>query len=604
MTFLNLNLLPIILIVSIGFIFLYLRLNNQFYNWIKDHWFFDRSKSNKISELFFLIGIVLLLFSLLDLRGKEENIQGKTNSQKTVILVDSSSSMLAEDVRPNRFKKALLLVKHFVKKAIGQQIAIVVFSDSTKRIVPFTDDLDLIEARINTIDSLNLRRGGTALSLAIQESVQLFKEKSDDEKDSTSTGNILIFTDAEETEDVLALDIPDNITVGVIGVGTAKGSTIPVRDNRGNFSHNKRFKGADVVSKLDEKFLKKLEGKIKNYKYWIATSYSIPTEEILRFFTKIHKLKESENSFKIRPVKANFLIIPGVVFIIISLLFRRRKMLRVVQCFILVIFTSNINTVKADNNEDGPKKSEKTIELENRFIENKLDEEGKKALAAQLLKEGFSKEAEILYEEIITNKTVSKTNLIDRFNQATAKIKNKKIKEGLDDYKDIQNFIENNSNINKELSENIKKNIIKAFEENQGGGSGKNDQENEDQENQNNKDNQKGDKGNNKDQKNKDQSNKNDDQKNNENNKDKKDQDKKNDSKDNKKNEKENDPKDQSDKKGNKDKASNEESDKKPSKPKKLPAILKQLKNQDNQLQKKLIDAQTTKRKASDKKDW
>ena len=73
-------------------------------------------------------------------------------TNKTIILVDSSASMLAEDVRPNRFKKALLLVKHYVKKAVGQQISLVVFSDNQKRIIPFTDDIDLINARLERLE--------------------------------------------------------------------------------------------------------------------------------------------------------------------------------------------------------------------------------------------------------------------------------------------------------------------------------------------------------------------------------------------------------------------------------------------------------------------
>ena len=41
-------------------------------------------------------------------------------------------------------------------------------------------------------------------------------------------------------------------------------------------------------------FLKKLGSFAKNYKYWIALSYNMPTQEILSFFGKIHegKLKE------------------------------------------------------------------------------------------------------------------------------------------------------------------------------------------------------------------------------------------------------------------------------------------------------------------------
>jgi Ca-activated chloride channel family protein len=198
--------------------------------------------------------------------------------------------MLAEDVRPNRFEKASLLAKHFIKKAVGHQISIVVFSDGQKRIVPFTNDMDLIEARLNALKELDLERGGTGLSLAIQESIQYFVDS-----EKRPFGNILVLTDAEETDGGLDLDVPEGISVGVVGVGTAKGAPIPMRSSRGVFSGNKKHQGKTVISKLDEEYLKKLGTEIEHFKYWVASSYSLPTEKILGFFNRAFKTKNAKD---------------------------------------------------------------------------------------------------------------------------------------------------------------------------------------------------------------------------------------------------------------------------------------------------------------------
>lgn len=597
MTFLNTKYLLIIIPIILIFVYLNYKLDRTFYNWIKDHWFYKRTKANKISFCLYLASVSLLIIALLDLRGPVENIEGKVSSQKTIILIDSSSSMLTEDVRPNRYKKALLLIKHYVKKAVGQQISLVVFSDGTKRIIPFTEDIDLIEARINSIEKLTLKKGGTALSLAIQESIQFLKNNSED--NSYFTGNILLITDAEETQDALDLNIPDNISVAVIGVGTKKGGTIPIRNSQGTFQRNKRFKGADVVSKLDESFLQKLGNKIKNYKYWIATSYSIPTEEILSFFNKKHKLKESNSSFKIQPVLSEYLLIPAVILFILSILLKYPRQFHIVK-LLLVVSLISISSLRAEDNE--PKKSSKTIELENKLINNNLEKQGKLVLGSSLLQDGFSKESETLYEENLQS-SINENNKEHHFNYATSLLKNGKIGNGIKKFQNITDYLDRNPSVNnKKLSKSIKENILKAFLSQQGGGKGKKqNKEDKNQSNQNdNKDNKQDQSGD--DKKNKDSSDKNnksdnkkkDNEQGNEKNKDKENhknqnKDKKEDGKRDKKNNKKQDQ-------------SSEKNDKK--KPEKLPAILKQLKSQDNQLQKKLIDAKTIKRKSRDQKDW
>ena len=168
----------------------------RYFRWIKRYWFFKRTWINRFSTFFYLFGIFLLLTSLLDLRGKEIRIKAQIPDQKTIILLDTSMSMLAEDVRPNRFQRALLLAKHFVSKAVGHQVSIVVFSDTQKRIVPFTDDIDLLDSRISALQDLNLENAGSNLRQSLLETVQYLRGEAGEGQ--AVTGNILIFSDAEE----------------------------------------------------------------------------------------------------------------------------------------------------------------------------------------------------------------------------------------------------------------------------------------------------------------------------------------------------------------------------------------------------------------------
>src|SRR5690606_35408348 len=94
-----------------------------------------------VSSFLFILGMTGLVFSLLDPRGPEERIKAEVPNDRTIILIDTSASMLAEDVKPSRLQKAVLIAKHFARKAAGHQLSIVVFAEIQKKIVPFTNDI-------------------------------------------------------------------------------------------------------------------------------------------------------------------------------------------------------------------------------------------------------------------------------------------------------------------------------------------------------------------------------------------------------------------------------------------------------------------------------
>lgn len=546
---------------------LFVRSKTKFNQWVKDHWFYEASLASKLQTIFYVIALSLITLALLDLRGPEKRIKGNKQEQKTLILIDSSASMLAEDVRPTRFEKALLLVKHYSKKAVGQQLSLVVFSDSQKRIVPFTDDLELINARISSLENLDINRGGTGLTQALQESVQYFLSSSEEK-----VGNILVFTDAEETEGDFTLEIPDTITVGVVGIGTAKGAPIPLRNSKGVFRGNKKFNNEVVISKLDEKFIKSLGEKITNYKYWIATSYSLPTEEILSFFNRMSKKKMDENEYRVKPVLANYLLVPGITLLILSLLFGQMKSFT----YLLLLFC--FNSYAQNEKVKEPVKSPQTLLLEEKLKNSDLDVNGRKSLAARLLKEGFPEQSSILYDETLSD-DLSLSDIESHSNDAISKVSSGQVQKGLLKSKKLLDLLKDapEGEANTKLQQTLKKNILKALEQSGGGQSGENKEDNQENkgEDQNQKNSSQGE------QKEKDNEK--------ENKNDKKDKDKKG-------NEKKSD-KDKKDKKNQSDKLSDSEK-------KKMPAILKQLINDDNQLQKKFIDAETVERKSNQKKDW
>ena len=240
MKFVNSGYLPYVFLVTLIIAILLNRVNSNFFKWVKSYWFYDRTWTSKISTILYTLSLFLMMAALLDLRGPEKKIKASIPDQRTIILIDSSTSMLAEDVRPNRFVKALQLARHFVKNSAGHQVSIVLFSDIQKRLIPFTDDIDLIDSRLAALEKTNSVAGGSNISQAIEEAIQYFEF--DSSEDNSKSGNMLVFTDAEESEGAFKVNIPANINLAVIGVGTLKGANIPLRWEDGSFSYFKNWK--------------------------------------------------------------------------------------------------------------------------------------------------------------------------------------------------------------------------------------------------------------------------------------------------------------------------------------------------------------------------
>jgi Ca-activated chloride channel family protein len=441
----------IVVIIVIGIILN--RLNAQFFKWVKSYWFFDRTWASRISTFLYTISLFLMMTALLDLRGPEKKIKASIPDQRTILLIDSSTSMLAEDVRPNRFVKSLQLARHFVKNSAGHQISIVLFSDIQKRLIPFTDDIDLIDSRLAALEKTNSVAGGSNISQGIEEAIQYFEFDSSDD-DKSKSGNMLIFTDAEESEGAFKVNIPSNINIAVVGVGTLKGANIPLRFEDGGFRGYKTFKGEPVTTKLDEDYIRKMGKGVKNYKYWIANSFSLPTDEITNFFRTSFTNKQTTGDLRVRPVFSHYILIPAILLYCLSVLVGRFAIFKVSRNLVVVfVLLLGLNS-HSEAQDDSTKTQVQTtpeIKKDLEFIqEGKADREYVLKTAEKMLKAKDDKRATELYSEYAKKDDSEEV----RFNQATSLLKSKRLKEAMPI---IQDLMKNSKN--EELKDKLRKNL-------------------------------------------------------------------------------------------------------------------------------------------------
>ena len=572
MSFEHWELIYYIVIIVVIFLLLYKSYEKKSLTWIKQYFFKKPTKPYLIKNIFFYLGIGLFALASLDLRGPEESVKIEMRSQKTAILVDVSASMAVEDIRPNRFEKALMVAMHFVKKSAGHKIAVFIFSNETKQVVPFTDDIDHINARIEALDQYRTLSGTSNLSLAINEVSKFFIEEGSD------GGNILVFTDGEEHSSSMDINLEKNISLGVVGIGTGKGGKIPIRDNFNVLRGYKKHNGQEVVSKLNEEFLKNSFKSVDNFRYWIVGGYVIPTDEILAFFKNSFIKRKQEGIQRIRPVWGNFLLVPACILIALSYLLGHFKLLRGITAACLLIVFSDF-TYANEGEKETPLSKEESAELNELLSLHKkgeLSKNDEKYLASKFLKQKEYNKAATIYEDAIKFPEHEDANTL--MNYGTSLIGGKRLSDGVDM---LELALSKIPKEDKETREQIKQNILLAL---------KQQEQQKKQKKQNKKD------------KNKDKNKKNNknNQKKDKNGKKEKDKQDKN-GKDKKEDQKEKDSK-----KGDNDKDKKQDEQKQGKmKRKKMSALMKEILNDDKKLQKKLLDtSRGNKKGGSSEKDW
>ena len=174
-----------------------------------------------------------------------------------IVCIDTSKSMLAEDVTPNRLAKAKLAILDLRKVAKSDRIGLVAFAGSAFMQMPMSTDDDVLRQNLEAIDTDLLPQGGTAITEAIQTARAAFKDSGLENHRA-----IVMFTDGEDHDgeaiEAAKKAAAEGAVVLTVGVGTTSGELIPIRDAKGRTSFVKDEAGNTVKSRLNEALLQEI----------------------------------------------------------------------------------------------------------------------------------------------------------------------------------------------------------------------------------------------------------------------------------------------------------------------------------------------------------
>jgi Ca-activated chloride channel homolog len=204
-----------------------------------------------------LLGLALAIVSLAQPRWGYTFEDVKRKGLDLLIAVDTSRSMLSNDVQPNRLDRVKLAIQDLIGQLQGDRVGLIAFAGRAFLQAPLTIDYDAVVEALSDLDTKTIPEGGTNISSAITLATQSFG------KSAMGNRALVVFTDGEELSgDALktAKEAADaaGVRIFTVGVGTPQGSLIPVAGDDGQTSFVKDASGQVVKSKLDDKRLREI----------------------------------------------------------------------------------------------------------------------------------------------------------------------------------------------------------------------------------------------------------------------------------------------------------------------------------------------------------
>ena len=177
----------------------------------------------------------------------------KRTGIETIIALDISNSMLAEDVAPSRLDRAKMMVENLVDHFTNDKIGLIVFAGEAFVQLPITSDFVSAKMFLSSIEPSLIETQGTDIAAAVTMATHSFAQEEGVGK------AIIVITDGEDHEGgamEAAQEAKDKgMRVYMLGIGSTKGAPIPVA---GSHDYMKDNTGATVMSALNEDMCKQV----------------------------------------------------------------------------------------------------------------------------------------------------------------------------------------------------------------------------------------------------------------------------------------------------------------------------------------------------------
>ena len=264
-----------------------------------------------------LITIALIIIGLARPQEISNSVRTKTSSGiDIVIAVDISSSMLAQDLKPNRLEALKSVAAEFINDRQNDRIGLVIYAGESYTKTPVTSDKTIIIKSLNDIVFDGIIQDGTAIGMGLATSVNRLKES------KAKSKVIILLTDGVNNSGFIdpstAADLASNygIKTYTIGLGSNGNALAPIALNPdGSF----RFGMTKV--EIDEQLLEEIASKTGGLYFRATNNKSL--QDIYDEINKLEKTEVEEIRYSDAEEKYRFFIFIALGLIFVDFVFKK-----------------------------------------------------------------------------------------------------------------------------------------------------------------------------------------------------------------------------------------------------------------------------------------
>ena len=225
----------------------------------------------------------MLVFTILGLtrpRLVDSLEETKIEVVDIILVLDISSSMLAEDFKPNRLEAVKKTAKTFIENRKGDRIGLLVFAGETFIQCPLTIDTDVLTNLLKDVTVAEKEYDGTAIGMAIANATNRLRNS-----DAKSKVMILLSdgsNNAGELDPITAAEMASEFDIKIHTIGAGTDQSVTYIPNRGY-----------IRNEVDEETLRAI-AKQTNGHYFRASNVG----RLKRIYEEIDHLERSEIEVK------------------------------------------------------------------------------------------------------------------------------------------------------------------------------------------------------------------------------------------------------------------------------------------------------------------
>lgn len=264
--------------------------------------------------ILFLFFYVCMVIALMQPRFGAKMQKVEREGVDIIVALDISRSMLAEDMRPNRFRRATHEIGKFIDLLGGDRIGLVVFAGESFVQCPLTLDYAAAHMFLETVTPEWVQVQGTAIGDAITTAKDAFVGEQKKHK-------VLVVISDGENHQGKALEAAkaaagEGVRIYTVGVGSKNGAPIPIRKHGGNVVYKKDAQGNVVMTRLNPVMLERI-AETGNGKYFHA-GVKLHMTHIYDEVMKMEKKRYNESRMQMYKQQYHIFVICALFFLCMS----------------------------------------------------------------------------------------------------------------------------------------------------------------------------------------------------------------------------------------------------------------------------------------------